>query len=126
MSMDRLFRFVRSPAQLPARRTIGVVLRAALPISSLLGAALVTAAAPAQADCTCRALGRDFALGSTICLPAGLMRCEMSTNVTSWTPLGRGCPESRMSVPFLVAAADPEDDDGHEAGDRADLGIDSH
>ncbi|MBT9287832.1 hypothetical protein [Prosthecodimorpha staleyi] len=91
----------------------------------VLSSALLGAAPPARADCTCRARGQDYALGTTICLPVGLMRCEMATNVTSWTPIGRACPESRMSMPFLVAAADPADDAGHDHEDRAEPGIDA-
>jgi hypothetical protein len=125
MSSARLLRFVRNPALRPARSCVAALLSGAVFTAMVLAGAVVTAATPARADCTCRARGQDFALGTTICLPAGLMRCEMASNVTSWTPLGRACPESRMSVPFLVAAADPDDDDGHEAEDRAKLGIDT-
>ena len=52
------------------------------------GAALAAlAAAPAWADCTCRAHGRDFGLGRTICLSTAsgnrLATCDMVLNNTS-------------------------------------------
>ena len=54
----------------------------------------------AAADCTCRALGRDFDLGRSICLntPAGfrLATCDMVLNNTSWRV---------SSTPCVVAAA---------------------
>jgi hypothetical protein len=50
---------------------------------------------PASADCTCRALGRDFALGHAICLatPEGprLATCGMVLNNTSWHVSGTPC-----------------------------------
>jgi hypothetical protein len=50
---------------------------------------------PAAADCTCRALGRDFALGHAICLatPDGPRRavCGMVLNNTSWHVSGTPC-----------------------------------
>ena len=52
-------------------------------------AALATAlSSPAAADCTCRALGRDFELGRTVCLSTSqgprLAICGMVLNNTSW------------------------------------------
>lgn len=74
-------------------------------------AALATAAAAyateTSADCTCRAFGRDFALGQSACLatPAGfrLATCGMVLNNTAWhfspTPcLGAGVAERRHSA----------------------------
>jgi hypothetical protein len=59
---------------------------------------------PAQApghnplDCYCRAQGRIYAPGETICLRVGgrgqLAECRMEVNVMSWTPTERPCPES--------------------------------
>jgi hypothetical protein len=46
-------------------------------------------------ECTCRAAGRSFKMGETICLrtPAGdrIAICEMVINVTSWTPTAKAC-----------------------------------
>lgn len=51
-----------------------------------------------HADCFCRAQGRMFAYGESVCLrtPEGprLAQCQMETNVTSWTITERPCPES--------------------------------
>lgn len=62
------------------------------------------AAQPAQApghnpiDCYCRAAGRTFAQGETVCLktPEGprLAQCRMEINVMSWAILPTPCPES--------------------------------
>jgi len=68
----------------------------------LSGAALaalsVLAAMPARADCTCRAHGRDFDLGRTICLstPSGnrLAICDMVLNNTSWKISANPCTEA--------------------------------
>jgi hypothetical protein len=53
---------------------------------ALLAAAGFTT--PAAADCTCRAGGRDYDLGRSICMntPAGfrLATCDMVLNNTSW------------------------------------------
>ena len=49
--------------------------------------ALISAAA-ADPDCTCRARGRDFVLGQSVCLatPSGarIATCAMVLNNTSW------------------------------------------
>ena len=54
--------------------------------------------APPKPDCSCRAQGRTFALGETICLRTGqgprMAQCAMSTNVTSWQITETPCPES--------------------------------
>ncbi len=46
--------------------------------------------------CTCRAEGREFDMGASICLqtPEGrrIATCEMDQNVTSWRPTERRCP----------------------------------
>jgi hypothetical protein len=60
-----------------------------------LAVALVLFPPPAAADCTCRALGRDFVLGHAICLatPDGPRRavCGMVLNNTSWHVSGTPC-----------------------------------
>jgi hypothetical protein len=59
-----------------------------LPIS--LSAAVLAAllSTPAQADCTCRAQGRNFELGQAVCLttPTGprIATCGMVLNNSSW------------------------------------------
>ena len=49
-------------------------------------------------DCYCRAPGRIFAPGETICLrtPEGarIAECQMAINVMSWGVTDRACPES--------------------------------
>jgi hypothetical protein len=49
-------------------------------------------------DCYCRAQGRIFALGETVCLRtvegARVAECRMAINVTSWGLTDRACPES--------------------------------
>ena len=49
------------------------------------------------APCTCRAFGRDYGMGETVCLriegrPA-MAECAMFLNNTSWRSTGRPCPE---------------------------------
>ncbi len=61
-------------------------------------------AQPAQApghnplDCYCRAQGRTFAPGETICLKTAegprLAQCRMEINVMSWGITSKPCPES--------------------------------
>jgi hypothetical protein len=50
------------------------------------------------AECFCRAQGRMFAVGETICLrtPGGprLAQCALEVNVTSWRLSEQVCPES--------------------------------
>lgn len=64
---------------------------------------VLQAAGTARADCTCRAQGRDFELGTTICLstPSGdrLSACSMVTNVTSWTISDIPCVSSEFRAP---------------------------
>lgn len=49
-------------------------------------------------ECTCRAEGRSFPLGSQICLSgvqgSQIFRCSMDLNVTSWKSVGSPCPQS--------------------------------
>lgn len=60
-------------------------------------------AAAAQADCTCRFAGEDFALGTIACIQTNegpkLARCDMSQNVTSWTFSRDGCEVSLIIPP---------------------------
>ena len=57
-------------------------------------------ASEAVADCTCRALGRDFELGRSICLatPGGsrLATCGLVLNNTSWSISSTPCVESSL------------------------------
>jgi len=50
------------------------------------------------AECYCRAQGRLFAEGESICLRTAqggrLAECRMVTNVMSWGITDRACPES--------------------------------
>ena len=49
-------------------------------------------------ECYCRAQGRIFAPGETICLRtndgARVAECQMAINVMSWGLTDRACPES--------------------------------
>ena len=67
----------------------------------------------ALADCTCRAGGRDYELGQTVCLrtPAGprLATCGMVLNNTSWQFSSAAC---------VIAGAVAEPDDGKAAIER--------
>ena len=78
-------------------------MRTALP-QLFFGTALVASLAlahEAAADCTCRAAGRDFDLGRSICMatPTGFRfaTCDMVLNNTSWRI---------SSTPCVVASAD--------------------
>jgi len=74
------------------------------PVSPLLAVlavlAAVTLATDAAADCTCRAQGRDFDLGRSVCLntPAGfrLATCDMVLNNTSWRISATPCVDAAM------------------------------
>jgi hypothetical protein len=63
--------------------------------------ATLALASEVVADCTCRALGRDFDLGRSVCMPTPtgfrLATCDMVLNNTSWRI---------SSTPCVVAAAD--------------------
>ena len=70
------------------------------PLARLLSGIAIAASAgmPAAvqaADCTCRAQGRDFELGRSICLstPSGfrLATCDMVLNNTSWRTSATPC-----------------------------------
>jgi hypothetical protein len=77
--------------------------RSAMIVVLLLGVAPAGALAqsdpgtdqPQRPECTCRAAGRVFRMGETICLrtPAGdrVAVCEMVINVTSWRPTAKAC-----------------------------------
>jgi len=49
-------------------------------------------------DCYCRAEGRTFAQGETICLKTSegprLAQCQMAVNVMSWSITSKPCPEA--------------------------------
>lgn len=57
---------------------------------------VLTGAAPANADCTCRNRGVEVPEGKTACIQTGkgpqLALCEKNLNVTNWRFLGQGCP----------------------------------
>ena len=78
-------------------------------------------ATAAAADCTCRALGRDFDLGRSICLktPTGfrLATCDMVLNNTSWRV---------SSTPCVVASATDEAQHGGPGVRHGHRHSDSH
>ena len=59
-----------------------------LPLSLVAAALAALSSAPAQADCTCRAQGRNFEQGQAVCLatPNGprIATCGMVLNNSSW------------------------------------------
>lgn len=67
----------------------------------LLAVTLDASGARADDKCSCRALGRSFELGSTICLPtpkgARLATCGMVLNNTAWEFSDTPCVSSRNS-----------------------------
>jgi hypothetical protein len=72
-------------------------------LATVLAAAASFMPLPAAADCTCRALGRDFELGRSACLatPNGprYATCGMVLNNTSW----------RISdTPCILVQGEPE------------------
>lgn len=66
--------------------------RHALPLSFADAAAREHA--QSHPECTCRAQGRSYQLGTQICLQGALFRCAMDLNVTSWESLREPCPQS--------------------------------
>ena len=76
---------------------------AAIALVAVLDALLSSAAA----DCTCRAQGRDFQLGQTVCLTtpngARLATCGMVLNNSSW---------QFSDAPCTVSVAPPPDQPG--------------
>lgn len=47
-----------------------------------------------QPECTCRAGGQNYGVGTQICIGNRMMRCSMAINVTSWEQTGEPCPLS--------------------------------
>lgn len=45
-------------------------------------------------ECTCRAGGQSYGIGTEICIGNRMMRCAMAINVTSWEQTERACPQS--------------------------------
>ncbi|MGE0564398.1 MAG: hypothetical protein AB7O50_07765 [Pseudolabrys sp.] len=78
-------------------------------IAVLLAGALAAPPAAADPDCICRAQGRTFHLGETVCLatPNGPRRatCGMMANVTSWKVSGESCVVAVPQPPALQSAA---------------------
>jgi hypothetical protein len=70
--------------------------------------AIVAAASPASADCTCRGPGVIAHHGQTVCLktPSGprLARCEMVLNNSSWRFLAEACPQASRQIDSELAA----------------------
>ena len=96
-----------------------------LRLAAALAAAASLTAPPAAADCTCRALGRDFELGRVVCLstPGGarLATCGMVLNNTSWRISDTPCvsahrdvePVSESTTPVITSKLTRND--GHPA-----------
>lgn len=78
-----------------------------LPVFAILCA---FGATPAGADCTCRALGREYQKGETVCLRnAGgqnrLATCGMVLNNSSWEFSSTPCVSSGRATPAKFATA---------------------
>lgn len=81
-------------------------MRYVFPVFALLS---VLGASPASADCTCRALGREYQKGEMVCLrnPAGQTRlatCGMVLNNSSWEFSNTPCVSSRRAAPVKMSA----------------------
>jgi hypothetical protein len=72
-------------------------------LSIMILGLLVACATEAAADCTCRALGRSFELGQSLCLttPNGprMAVCDMQINVTSWRFSQTPCVTAGTELP---------------------------
>jgi hypothetical protein len=85
-------------------------------LAATVAVALIAALAapPAGADpkCTCRAHGRQFELGQTVCLmtPKGgrLATCGLVLNNTSWRVSETSCTVSAVMPPLMTRAAAAE------------------
>ncbi|HUG63115.1 MAG TPA: hypothetical protein VMP03_14795 [Methylomirabilota bacterium] len=70
---------------------------------AVLALAPILAASDALADCTCRLSGGELPLGALVCLApngaAGLYRCSMNLNITSWQRVGDSCPSATLAPP---------------------------
>jgi hypothetical protein len=70
-----------------------------LPPSLVAAALAALSSAPAQADCTCRAQGRNFEQGQAVCLatPNGprIATCGMVLNNSSWELSQSACVYSQ-------------------------------
>ncbi len=71
---------------------------------SIMSAVLLGALAhEAAADCTCRALGRSYELGQSLCLttPSGprVAVCDLLVNVTSWRFSQTPCVSAGTELP---------------------------
>lgn len=89
-------------------------MRRAFVILALAIDALISAAA-ADPDCTCRSQGRDYKLGTSVCLPSAkgprIATCGMVLNNTSWQFSDAPCVISAAPVDAPVQAsrdADPQ------------------
>jgi hypothetical protein len=77
-----------------------------LPVCALLS---VIGASPVAADCTCRALGREYQKGETVCLRNAsgqnrLATCGMVLNNSSWEFSSTPCVSSQRATPAKIAA----------------------
>lgn len=52
--------------------------------------------------CTCRASGRDYGIGESICLNARRAVCGMSLNVTTWSMTSEICETSALQSHKVV------------------------
>ncbi len=85
-----------------------------LPISFVTAALAAASSAPAQADCTCRALGRVFEQGQAVCLstPSGprIATCGMVLNNSAWEFSQAPCVSSQVLPQRRPAIAHGEHD----------------
>jgi hypothetical protein len=80
-------------------------MRIVLPVIVL---AALTAVSPAIADCTCRAIGKSFEKGETVCLRNAsgqnrLATCGMVLNNSAWQFSDTPCVSSRRVTPAKIA-----------------------
>ncbi len=77
--------------------------------ATVLSSVFALPAFAADDKCTCRAMGRNFEVGQTVCLkmPSGqtkLAKCGMVLNNTAWEFTDTPCTTSRLFTPVTLAA----------------------
>jgi len=73
---------------------------------AMSGAIVLSQAAMAGPNCTCRANGKNFQIGEVVCILGRLSQCRMNQNNPSWQPIGNTCPQAQATpYPTLLARA---------------------
>jgi len=64
---------------------------------AMSGAIVLSQAAAAGPNCTCRANGKNFQIGEVLCILGRLAQCRMNQNNPSWQPIGNACPQAHAN-----------------------------